>query len=100
MFESGLKMGEPDSTSVDFGFDISEMVAQRLAAQNKKTVHLSDLMKDTKFTKEEIKNMYRGFKQVRRKTFRSSSPLPLFESSFRCALFRSTIKSHSAPGGK
>ena len=59
-------MGDPDSTSVDFGFDISEMVAQRLAAQNKKTVHLSDLMKDTKFTKEEIKNMYRGFKQVRR----------------------------------
>ena len=44
-----------------------EIVAQRLAAQNKRAVglRLEELMKDTKFTKEEIRMMYRGFKQVR-----------------------------------
>ena len=43
-----------------------EIVAQRLAAQNKRAVglRLEELMKDTKFTKEEIRMMYRGFKQV------------------------------------
>jgi len=55
----------PDSTTIDFGFDINEIVAQRLAAQNKRAVglRLEELMKDTKFTKEEIRMMYRGFKQ-------------------------------------
>jgi len=56
-----------DSASIDFGLDIQEMVAQRLAAKNKKTVQLEELLRDTKFTKEEIRTMYRGFKQV--KTF-------------------------------
>ena len=58
-------MGDPDSTSLDLGIDIQEMVAQRLATKNKKTVQLSELLRDTKFTKEEIRTMYRGFKQVR-----------------------------------
>lgn len=58
-------MSDPDSTSIDFGFDIQEMVAQRMAVQNKKTVQLSELLRDTKFTREEIRTMYRGFKQVR-----------------------------------
>ena len=57
-------MSDPDSTSIDFGFDIQEMVAQRMAVQSKKTVQLSELLRDTKFTKEEIRTMYRGFKQV------------------------------------
>ena len=57
--------GDPDSTSIDFGFDIQEMVAQRMAVQSKRTVQLSELLRDTKFTKEEIRTMYRGFKQVR-----------------------------------
>lgn len=56
--------GDTDTGSMDFGIDINEMVAQRLATQTKKTVHLKELLRDTKFTKEEIKNMYRGFKQV------------------------------------
>ncbi|TRY76824.1 hypothetical protein TCAL_16999 [Tigriopus californicus] len=56
--------GDPDLGSMDFGIDINEMVAQRLATQTKKTVHLKELLRDTKFTKEEIKNMYRGFKQI------------------------------------
>ena len=45
---------------------LQEIVAQRLAAQNKRAVglRLEELMKDTKFTKEEIRMMYRGFKQV------------------------------------
>lgn len=55
--------GDTDTGSMDFGIDINEMVAQRLATQTKKTVHLKELLRDTKFTKEEIKNMYRGFKQ-------------------------------------
>ena len=59
------KMGDPESVSLDFGFDIQEAVAQRLAQKNKKTVQLNDLLKDTKFTKSEIRTMYRGFKQVR-----------------------------------
>jgi hypothetical protein len=46
------------------GIDVKEIVAQRLAAQNKKSVHMDDLLKATKFTKEEIRQMYRGFKQV------------------------------------
>ena len=57
-------MGDPESVSLDFGFDIQEAVAQRLAQKNKKTVQLNDLLKDTKFTKSEIRTMYRGFKQV------------------------------------
>lgn len=49
----------------DFGIDIQEAVKQRLAHKNKKTVQLNDLLADTKFTKSEIRTMYRGFKQVR-----------------------------------
>jgi len=69
-------MGDPESVSLDFGFDIQEAVAQRLAQKNKKTVQLNDLLKDTKFTKSEIRTMYRGFKQecpdgiVHEETFR------------------------------
>lgn len=55
---------DPDSTSIDLGLDIQDMVAQRLATQSKKTVHLNELLRVTKFTKEEIRTMYRGFKQV------------------------------------
>ena len=62
-------MGDPESVSLDFGFDIQEAVAQRLAQKNKKTVQLNDLLKDTKFTKSEIRTMYRGFKQVRFQIF-------------------------------
>ena len=50
----------------DFGIDIQEAVKQRLAHKNKKTVQLNDLLADTKFTKSEIRTMYRGFKQVRK----------------------------------
>ncbi len=57
-----------DSTSIDLGFDIQEMVAQRLATQSKKTVQLEQLLRETKFTREEIRTMYRGFKQVREST--------------------------------
>lgn len=57
-------MGDPDTTSIDIGIDIQEMVSQRLAVQNKKTVQLAELLRDTKFTKQEIRTMYRGFKQV------------------------------------
>ena len=51
--------------SMDFGIDIQEAVKQRLAHKNKKTVQLNELLADTKFTKSEIRTMYRGFKQVR-----------------------------------
>ena len=55
---------DPDSVSLEFGIDIQAAVAERLAQKNKKTVQLNDLLKDTKFTKSEIRTMYRGFKQV------------------------------------
>lgn len=58
-------MSDKDSTSIDLGFDIQEMVSQRMAVRNKTTVHMAELLRDTKFTKEEIRTMYRGFKQVR-----------------------------------
>ncbi len=61
-------MADPDTTSLDLGFDIQEAVKQRLALQNKKTVQLTELLNDTKFTKSEIRTMYRGFKQVRART--------------------------------
>ena len=54
-----------DTTSIDLGFDLQEAVAQRLASLNKKKVQLNDLLGATKFTKDEICQMYRGFKQVR-----------------------------------
>ena len=54
-----------DTHSIELGFDIQEAVTQRLAQRNKKTVQLNDLMTSTKFTKQEICTMYRGFKQVR-----------------------------------
>ena len=57
-------MADPD---MDLGFDIQEAVKQRLAQKNKKCVQLNDLLKDTNFTKSEIRTMYRGFKQVRNK---------------------------------
>ena len=59
-----------DDLKLNFGAPLAsqEIVAQRLAAQNKRAVglRLEELMKDTKFTKEEIRMMYRGFKQVRK----------------------------------
>jgi hypothetical protein len=54
-----------DDVSLNLGlFDIQEAVAQRLAFLSKKSVQLSDLLDATKFTKQEICQMYRGFKQV------------------------------------
>ena len=53
-----------DDTSIDLGFDLHEAVSQRLAFLNKKSVQLNDLLSATKFTKQEICHMYRGFKQV------------------------------------
>jgi len=53
-----------DAADMELGLDIQEMVAKRLAVKNKKTVRLEELLRDTKFTKEEIRQMYRGFKQV------------------------------------
>ena len=53
-----------DTHSIELGFDLQEAVTQRLAQRNKKTVQLNDLMTSTKFTKQEICTMYRGFKQV------------------------------------
>lgn len=58
-----------DDTSIDIGFDLQEAVTQRLAFLSKKTVQLNDLLSATKFTKQEICHMYRGFKQVRFKIF-------------------------------
>ena len=48
----------------EYGIDIQEAVKKRLALNSKKTVQLNDLLLDTKFTKSEIRMMYRGFKQV------------------------------------
>lgn len=56
-------MSDLDCTSIDLGFDIQEAVAARLAVKNKKTVQLNELLSNTKFTKSEIRTMYRGFKQ-------------------------------------
>ena len=56
--------GGGDDISVDIGFDLQEAVTQRLAFLSKKTVQLNDLLSATKFTKQEICQMYRGFKQV------------------------------------
>lgn len=53
-----------DDVSLDLGFNLQEVVAQRIALLSKKTVQLSDLLSVTKFTKQEICQMYRGFKQV------------------------------------
>ena len=50
--------------ATEFGFDIQEAVKKRLALNSKKTVQLNELLQDTKFTKSEIRMMYRGFKQV------------------------------------
>ena len=58
-----------DDTSIDIGFDLQEAVTQRLAFLSKKTVQLNDLLSATKFTKQEICHMYRGFKQVRLQIF-------------------------------
>jgi len=55
--------GGADDISVDIGFDLQEAVTQRLAFLSKKTVQLNDLLSATKFTKQEICHMYRGFKQ-------------------------------------
>ena len=57
--------GGGDDVSLNLGlFDIQEAVTQRLAFLSKKSVQLSDLLDATKFTKQEICQMYRGFKQV------------------------------------
>ena len=58
MSESGADI------ATEFGFDIQEAVKKRLALNSKKTVQLNELLQDTKFTKSEIRMMYRGFKQV------------------------------------
>lgn len=58
-------MGDQENdVSFELAINIQEAVKQRLAQKNKKTVQLNDLLKDTKFTKSEIRQMYRGFKQV------------------------------------
>jgi len=60
----GMPSGAGDLASIEFGgFDLQEAVTQRLAQRNKKTVQLNDLLTSTKFTKQEICQMYRGFKQ-------------------------------------
>ena len=68
MTKKNKNSGDPEADimdpSMDFGIDIQEAVKQRLAHKNKKTVQLNDLLADTKFTKSEIRTMYRGFKQV------------------------------------
>ena len=45
--------------------DIKSEVARRLVKQSQKNVaDLDDLIRCTKFSKSEIKTIYRGFKQV------------------------------------
>ena len=52
--------------STELGADILAAVAARIEENNKrKCIDLQELMRRTKFTKQEIKMMYRGFKQVR-----------------------------------
>ena len=81
-----------DDTSIDIGFDLQEAVTQRLAFLSKKTVQLNDLLSATKFTKQEICHMYRGFKQVRnpyKKDIFPLSPKSIenFNLAFRTELF-------------
>ena len=64
MEEPKASSAAADTTSIDLGFDLQEAVSKRLAFLNKKTVQLNDLLSATKFTKQEICHMYRGFKQV------------------------------------
>ena len=75
--------GGADDISVDIGFDLQEAVTQRLAFLSKKTVQLNDLLSATKFTKQEICHMYRGFKQVR-----------LFSTKFEIELNRNYISTY------
>ena len=49
------------------GFLFADLPSRHLRA---KPVRLEELCRDTKFTKREIRVMYRGFKQVRRQTVR------------------------------
>ena len=57
-------MSDVTGEFAEYGIDIQEAVKKRLALNSKKTVQLNDLLHDTKFTKSEIRMMYRGFKQV------------------------------------
>lgn len=72
MTKKNNQQGDEDimDPSMDFGIDIQEAVKQRLAHKNKKTVQLTELLADTKFTKSEIRTMYRGFKQVNKNRYR------------------------------
>ena len=52
--------------STELGADIIAAVAARIKENNKRSfIDLQELMRSTKFTKQEIRMMYRGFKQVR-----------------------------------
>ena len=52
-------------SSPDLTVDILAAIAARIEESNKrKSIDLQELMKITKFTKQEIKMLYRGFKQV------------------------------------
>ena len=62
--EFRLMMSDATGEFAEYGIDIQEAVKKRLALNSKKTVQLNDLLHDTKFTKSEIRMMYRGFKQV------------------------------------
>ena len=67
--------------ATEFGFDIQEAVKKRLALNSKKTVQLNELLQDTKFTKSEIRMMYRGFRQVSSTIFNTYLSLFTYVSS-------------------
>ena len=57
---------EVTMASTELGADILAVVAARIKENNKRSfIDLQELMRITKFTKQEIRMMYRGFKQVR-----------------------------------
>ena len=52
--------------NTELGGDILAAVAARIEENAKRSlINLPELMKCTKFSKQEIKMMYRGFKQVK-----------------------------------
>ena len=58
-------MGEFGDIGMDLGVDLQAAVAQRIEEQKKRNfIDLEDLVRTTKFSKTEIRTMYRGFKQV------------------------------------
>jgi len=57
-------MGEFGDIGMDLGVDLQAAVAQRIEEQKKRNfIDLEDLVRTTKFSKTEIRTMYRGFKQ-------------------------------------